>query len=132
MPFLSAAILGSLENGWSKMEDSLLSTLPGTRDLLPDEVARWQFVEERARQLFARYSFREIRTPMFEATELFARGIGADTDIVGKEMSETHHCIFGDVIDFLGADVAGHDDEAIPETEVHATAGLEFSAFQNL
>lgn len=86
MPFLSAAILGSLENGWSKMEDSLLSTLPGTRDLLPDEVARWQFVEERARQLFARYSFREIRTPMFEATELFARGIGADTDIVGKEM----------------------------------------------
>ena len=68
------------------MEESLLSTLPGTRDLLPDEVARWQFVEERARQLFARYSFREIRTPIFEATELFARGIGADTDIVGKEM----------------------------------------------
>jgi len=68
------------------MEESLLSTPSGTRDLLPDEVARWQFVEKEARQLFARYSFREIRTPIFESTELFARGIGVDTDIVGKEM----------------------------------------------
>jgi histidyl-tRNA synthetase len=68
------------------MDNLLLTNLTGTRDLLPDEVARWQFVEERARQLLSRYSFREIRTPIFEATELFARGIGEDTDIVGKEM----------------------------------------------
>ncbi len=68
------------------MAESLLTNLPGTRDLLPDEVARWQFVEEEARAIFARYGFREIRTPIFEATELFARGIGNDTDIVGKEM----------------------------------------------
>jgi histidyl-tRNA synthetase len=68
------------------MENVLLTNLPGTRDLLPDDLARWQFVEEKARHLLARYSFREIRTPIFEATELFARGIGEDTDIVGKEM----------------------------------------------
>ncbi len=68
------------------MAESLLTNLAGTRDLLPDEVARWQFVEEKARHLFARYGFHEIRTPILEATELFARGIGNDTDIVGKEM----------------------------------------------
>ncbi len=66
--------------------ETLLSTLAGTRDLLPDEVERWQFVEERARIIFGRYGFREIRTPVIEATELFARGIGQETDIVGKEM----------------------------------------------
>jgi histidyl-tRNA synthetase len=53
---------------------------------LPDEIGRWQLVEDRARQIFAQYGFREIRTPILEATELFARGIGGDTDIVGKEM----------------------------------------------
>jgi histidyl-tRNA synthetase len=68
------------------MEDTLLSNLPGTRDLLPDEIGHWQLVEDRARQIFAQYGFREIRTPILEATELFARGIGGDTDIVGKEM----------------------------------------------
>jgi histidyl-tRNA synthetase len=68
------------------MEDLLLNNLPGTRDLLPDEIARWQFVEEQARRIFYRYGFLEIRTPILEATELFARGIGRDTDIVGKEM----------------------------------------------
>jgi len=47
---------------------------------------RWHLVEARARELFDRYGFEEIRTPIFEATELFARGIGGDTDIVGKEM----------------------------------------------
>jgi histidyl-tRNA synthetase len=68
------------------MQDTLLTTLPGTRDLLPEEISRWQLVETRARGLFARYGFQEIRTPIIEATELFARGIGGDTDIVGKEM----------------------------------------------
>lgn len=68
------------------MEETLLSNLPGMRDLMPDEIAPWQLVEERARRLFAVYGFQEIRTPVLEATELFARGIGGDTDIVGKEM----------------------------------------------
>jgi len=68
------------------MAESLLSTIPGTRDLLPDELDRWHLVEDRTRDIFARYGFQEIRTPIIEATELFARGIGDDTDIVGKEM----------------------------------------------
>ncbi len=58
----------------------------GTRDILPDEVAAWQRIEAAARALFPRFGYREIRTPVFEETELFARGIGAETDIVSKEM----------------------------------------------
>jgi len=68
------------------MEETLLTTLPGTRDLLPEEISSWHLVEETARNIFARYGFQEIRSPLLEATELFARGIGGDTDIVGKEM----------------------------------------------
>jgi histidyl-tRNA synthetase len=64
----------------------VIHAVKGTRDILPDEVAAWQRVEATARELLARYGYREIRTPVFEETELFARGIGADTDIVGKEM----------------------------------------------
>ena len=63
-----------------------LKAITGTRDILPDEVAAWHHIEAMARTLFARYGYREIRTPIFEATELFARGIGVDTDIVSKEM----------------------------------------------
>jgi len=58
----------------------------GTRDILPDEVSTWQRIEGAARSLFERYGYREIRTPIFEETELFARGIGTETDIVAKEM----------------------------------------------
>jgi histidyl-tRNA synthetase len=58
----------------------------GTRDILPDEVPAWQALERAARDLMRRYGYREIRTPVFEETELFARGIGTDTDIVTKEM----------------------------------------------
>jgi len=58
----------------------------GTRDILPEEAPAWQAVEEAARRLLPRYGYREIRTPVFEETELFARGIGAETDIVAKEM----------------------------------------------
>jgi histidyl-tRNA synthetase len=58
----------------------------GTRDLLPDQTPLWNRVEAKARAVFARYGFGEIRTPVIEATELFARGVGEDTDIVSKEM----------------------------------------------
>jgi histidyl-tRNA synthetase len=68
------------------MEDLITNNLPGTRDLLPEEIALWQFVEATARRVFEQYGFLEIRTPIIEPTELFARGIGGDTDIVGKEM----------------------------------------------
>jgi histidyl-tRNA synthetase len=68
------------------MEDSIFANLPGTRDLLPEEIGLWQMVEEAARRIFGQYGFVEIRTSIIEPTELFARGIGGDTDIVGKEM----------------------------------------------
>src|SRR5437868_2340756 len=58
----------------------------GTRDLLPPDTARWNFVEAAARDVFRAYNFHEIRTPIFESTELFARGVGEETDIVSKEM----------------------------------------------
>lgn len=58
----------------------------GTRDLLPDQTPLWNHVETTARAVFARYGFGEIRTPLFESTELFARGVGEETDIVSKEM----------------------------------------------
>ena len=65
---------------------SPLKAVRGTRDLLPPETQLWNHVEATARALFARYGFGEIRTPVFEATELFARGVGEETDIVSKEM----------------------------------------------
>jgi len=68
------------------MSDFAMGNLPGTRDLLPEDTALWQFIETGARGVFERYGFYEIRTPVIEPTELFARGIGGDTDIVGKEM----------------------------------------------
>jgi histidyl-tRNA synthetase len=58
----------------------------GTRDLLPPETALWNFVEAAVRDVFRAYNFHEIRTPIFESTELFARGVGEETDIVSKEM----------------------------------------------
>ena len=64
----------------------ILKAVRGTRDLLPPETELWNRVEATARAVFARYGFGEIRTPLFEATELFARGVGEETDIVSKEM----------------------------------------------
>ena len=58
----------------------------GTRDILPPESALWNRVEQVARDVFATYGFGEIRLPVFEETELFARSVGTSTDIVGKEM----------------------------------------------
>src|ERR1700742_3089748 len=65
---------------------STLKAVRGTRDLLPAETALWNRIEATARSVFARYNFGEIRTPVFEDTALFARGVGEDTDIVSKEM----------------------------------------------
>lgn len=63
-----------------------IKAVRGTRDLLPPETALWNRVEAVARDVFQRYGFGEIRTPVIEATELFARGVGEETDIVSKEM----------------------------------------------
>src|SRR5579864_1133783 len=64
----------------------MIKAVRGTRDLLPPETALWNFVESAARDVFRAYNFQEIRTPIFENTELFARGVGEETDIVSKEM----------------------------------------------
>lgn len=58
----------------------------GTIDILPEEAAMWQYIENKAREVAKRYGFGEIRFPTFEATELFQRGVGDTTDVVQKEM----------------------------------------------
>jgi histidyl-tRNA synthetase len=65
---------------------STLKAVRGTRDLLPPETELWNRIEATARSVFSRYGFGEIRTPVFEDTALFARGVGEETDIVSKEM----------------------------------------------
>ena len=64
----------------------MIKAVRGTRDLLPPETGVWNFVEAKVREVFRAYNFQEIRTPVFESTELFARGVGEETDIVAKEM----------------------------------------------
>ncbi|MFB2935487.1 histidine--tRNA ligase [Aerosakkonemataceae cyanobacterium BLCC-F154] len=63
-----------------------IQALRGTRDILPEEVAYWQKVEATAREILGKAAYQEIRTPIFEETGLFERGIGEATDVVGKEM----------------------------------------------
>ena len=58
----------------------------GTKDILPSQVYKWQYVEATFNKIVKRYGFKEIRTPMFESTELFKRGVGDTTDIVEKQM----------------------------------------------
>jgi histidyl-tRNA synthetase len=65
---------------------SILQAVRGTRDLLPPETDLWNHIEATVRRTFDRYSFGEIRTPIFEETQLFARGVGEETDMVSKEM----------------------------------------------
>ena len=65
---------------------SAIQAIKGTRDILPDEVGYWQWVESVARNTLQKAAYREIRTPIFEQTDLFERGIGEATDVVGKEM----------------------------------------------
>ncbi len=64
----------------------MIKAIRGTRDLIPPDTELWNFVESCARDVFRAYNFHEIRTPIFEATELFARSVGEETDIVSKEM----------------------------------------------
>lgn len=63
-----------------------MQAVRGTRDILPGEAEHWHRVEETAREVFSRYGLREIRTPIFEASDVFLKGTGEETDIVQKEM----------------------------------------------
>ena len=65
---------------------TMIKGIKGVKDLLPEEAPRWRLIEESARRWATRYCFHEIRIPIFEVTTLFARSIGASTDIVEKEM----------------------------------------------
>jgi histidyl-tRNA synthetase len=62
------------------------TTIKGFKDILPDEIGSWQYVESEARKIFQSFGFQEIKPPLLEMTELFSRSIGEDTDIVSKEM----------------------------------------------
>ena len=68
------------------MKKPVIHSIKGVKDILPDEMARWDVIESAARRLAKIYGFSEIRVPIFEVTELFARSIGTSTDIVEKEM----------------------------------------------
>ena len=65
---------------------SIIRLPKGTRDILPDEIHKWYHIEEVVRRLCQDFGYREIRTPVFESTDLFVRGVGDTTDIVQKEM----------------------------------------------
>jgi histidyl-tRNA synthetase len=67
-------------------QGNVIKGIRGAPDILPDETGKWQALEAVARDILDRYGYREIRTPIFERTELFVRGIGEGTDIVEKEM----------------------------------------------
>lgn len=60
--------------------------IKGTRDILPDAIYQWQYLEKFISEILERHNYQEIRTPIFEVTELFSRSIGAETDVVTKEM----------------------------------------------
>jgi len=64
----------------------MITAQKGTKDIYGDEVEKWHFVENALREVFEKANYKELRTPIFEATELFARGVGDSTDIVNKEM----------------------------------------------
>jgi len=64
----------------------MIKAVTGTKDLLPSDNPRWKYLEKIVDQVFTNFNYKEIRTPLFEETEIFARGIGEDTDVVGKEM----------------------------------------------
>ena len=64
----------------------MIKAITGTKDILPSEISRWHYLENLLREKFKTFNYKEIRTPIFEETALFARGIGEETDIVSKEM----------------------------------------------
>ena len=64
----------------------LIQAPKGTRDILPEDISQWNFVEKEFAVICKRFGYHEIRIPIFEHTELFQRGVGDTTDIVQKEM----------------------------------------------
>ena len=73
-------------NIYNSVMSKIINVIKGTKDILPQNISDWHRLEETALEIFTKYGYKEIRTPIFEATELFARGVGDTTDIVNKEM----------------------------------------------
>lgn len=92
----------------------MIQAIRGTKDLLPDVIHNWIFVENKLRETSQKYGYEEIRTPIFEKTEVFSRGVGEQTDIVNKEM-------------YTFIDKSGESITLRPEM----TAGLVRSVIQN-
>ena len=101
---------------------SKFQAIRGTRDLLPPETALWNRVEQTAHEVFATFGFGEIRPPIFEPTELFARAVGGETDIVSKEMYS--------FVDYGVARVAALGN-AITDWPDPTNDERDFSAYQN-
>ena len=121
----------------------MIKAIRGTRDLLPPETALWNFVEAAVRDVFRVYNFHEIRTPIFEDTQLFTRSVGEETDIVSKEMytwndlpqftedrlyslwRNRHSWEFPSIMDMagrsdIGVDAVAEDDQKVVLLELRA------------
>jgi histidyl-tRNA synthetase len=91
----------------AKAGPAALSAVKGMNDLLPDEAARWEWVESVMRSLLARWGYRNLRTPIVEPTALFVRGLGEVTDIVEKEMFSWTDAMNGDALTLRPEATAG-------------------------
>jgi histidyl-tRNA synthetase len=106
-------------------EKRQIRAIRGTRDILPPESALWNRVEQAARDVFATYGYGEIRLPIFEQTELFARSVGADTDIVSKEMyTFSEQGRFAEPDSPAGARATSHPSPATVSLRPEATASV--------
>jgi histidyl-tRNA synthetase len=89
------------------MNHEKLTAIKGMNDILPPDSARWEWLEEKVRNLMARYAYRNIRTPIVEPTPLFVRGLGEVTDIVEKEMYSFEDKLNGDKLTLRPENTAG-------------------------
>lgn len=105
------------------IEMESIQSLRGTRDILPEEVGYWQWVASVAEETLARGNYQEIRTPIFEPTALFERGIGEATDVVGKEMYT--FCDRGDRSITLRPEGTAGVVRAYIERKLHANPGVQ-------
>jgi hypothetical protein len=104
--------------------------IKGTRDLLPPETALWNRVEQIAQEVFSSYGFGEIRPPIFEPTELFARSIGLDTDIVGKEMFSFEDYEHSAVLEYRNGLITWHEPREVQGSPSVAGVGA-FAKYQS-
>ncbi len=96
-----------------KQQRSQFRAIRGVRDILPPESALWNRVEQTAHDVFATYNFQEIRLPIFEETELFARSVGVDTDIVSKEMYTFEDYDASELLEYRNAILTWQDQPAV-------------------